>query len=88
LSPKDPGFNLIFSFCSIFENLTFSFESFTKIKKMLSALFGGANNNGPGVGALITEQLKDLADIGRELESGVTTEINRFTFLKVTSNPA
>jgi hypothetical protein len=55
---------------------------------MLSALFRGANNKSQGVGALITEQLKDLADIGRELESGVTTEINRFTFLKVTSNLA
>jgi hypothetical protein len=55
---------------------------------MLSALFGEANNKNSGVGALLIEQLKDLADLGRELESGVSQEINRFTFLKVTSNPA
>jgi hypothetical protein len=55
---------------------------------MLSALFGEAKNKNSGVGSLLTEQLKDLADIGRELESGVSEQINRFTFLKVTSNPA
>jgi hypothetical protein len=55
---------------------------------MLSALFGGANTKNSGVGAVLIEKLKDLADLGRELESGVSKEINRFTFLKVTSNRA